>query len=31
MSENRVVVFFDELWKLRDKRVDDWPLMNSPW
>ncbi len=31
MGENKVVVFFDELWKLRDMRVDDWPLMNSPW
>ena len=22
--------FLEELWDLRDKRVDDWPLMNSP-
>ena len=23
--------FYDELWRLRDKRVDDWLFMSSPW
>lgn len=23
--------FYDELWSLRDRRVDDWWLMSSPW
>ena len=26
-----VLNFYDELWLIRDKRVDNWPLMNSPW
>ena len=26
-----MVEFYNELWKLRDKRIDDWPLMSSPW
>ncbi len=26
-----VAAFFDRLWEVRDKRVDDWPLMASPW
>ena len=23
--------FYDNLWTLRDKRVDNWLMMNSPW
>ena len=26
-----VLNFYDELWLIRDKRVDHWPMMNSPW
>lgn len=30
-GSNGMATFYNELWKLRDKRVDDWPLMSSPW
>nr|APH81341.1 elongase2 [Paracyclopina nana] len=23
--------FYNELWSLRDRRMDDWPLLSSPW
>ena len=26
-----VIKSYEELWAIRDKRVDDWPLMASPW
>ncbi len=25
------MAFYNELWSMRDKRMDDWPLMSSPW
>ena len=28
---NKMLVYYQCLWDLRDKRVDDWPMMNSPW
>ena len=28
---NDMLVYYQNLWDLRDKRVDDWPMMNSPW
>jgi len=28
---NKMLVYYQNLWDLRDKRVDDWPMMNSPW
>ena len=26
-----MVEAYDDWWSIRDKRVDDWPMMNSPW
>ena len=26
-----MLVYYQELWDLRDKRVDNWPMINSPW
>ena len=28
---NNMLVYYQELWDLRDKRVDNWPMINSPW
>ena len=30
-STNNMSVYYQELWDLRDKRVDNWPMINSPW
>jgi len=30
-SVNYVLEHYQKLWEIRDKRVDNWPMMNSPW
>lgn len=30
-SPHNIMEFYNELWTLRDKRVDDWLFMSSPW
>ena len=31
MFITEVSKFYSGLWEIRDRRVDEWPLMSSPW
>ena len=31
MAPQNVLEFYNDLWSIRDRRVDDWLLMSSPW